>query len=107
MDAARPTIAASLTASGTAGILGCPLPKGASLSGRSHGAGGDDDHPTETYAVEAPAQEIVGFYEREMEQAGWHKTPVSSELLLYFVKEEETVGVLIDREGGFFTLMGS
>jgi hypothetical protein len=42
-----------------------------------------------------------------MEQAGWHKTGVSSEHLLYFVKDDETVGVLIDREGGYFTLMGS
>jgi hypothetical protein len=107
VDAARPAIAAELVASGTAGILGCPLPRGASLSVRSHGSEGVDDHPTETYAIAAPAQEIVGFYEREMEQAGWHKTGVSSEHLLYFVKDEETVGVLIDREGGYFTLMGS
>jgi len=107
VDAARPAAATRLAASGTAGILGCPLPHGASLSGRSHGSDGIDDHPTETYAIEAPAQEIVGFYEREMERSGWHKTPVSSELLLYFVKDDETVGVLIDREGGFFTLMGS
>jgi len=95
------------TASGTAGILACPLPPGASLSVRSHGSDGVDDHPTETYAIEAPAREIVGFYEREMERAGWHKASVSSEFLLYFVKDDETVGVLIDREGGFFTLMGS
>ena len=107
VDAARPAVATRLAASGTAGILGCPLPQGASLSGRAHGSDGSDDHPTETYAIEAPAQEIVGFYEREMERSGWHKTQVSSELLLYFVKDDETVGVLIDREGGFFTLMGS
>jgi hypothetical protein len=108
VDTARPVSAADLVASGTAaGILGCPLPRGASLSGRSHGSEGVDDHPTETYAIAAPAQEIVGFYEREMEQAGWHKTGVSSEHLLYFVKDDETVGVLIDREGGYFTLMGS
>ena len=99
--------AAVAAASGTAGILGCPLPQGASLSVRSHGSDGIDDHPTETYAIEAPAQEIVGFYEREMERAGWHKADVSSEFLLYFVKDDETLGVLIDREGGFFTLMGS
>jgi len=107
VDAARSAVATRLAAAGTAGILGCPLPQGASLSVRSHGSDGSDDHPTETYAIEAPAQEIVGFYEREMEQAGWHKTTVSSEFLLYFVKDDETVGVLIDREGGFFTLMGS
>jgi hypothetical protein len=108
VDTARPSIAVSLAASsGTAGILACPLPQGASLSGRFYGSGGADDHPTETYAIDAPAREIVGFYEREMERAGWQKTMVSSELLLYFVKDEETVGVLIDREGGFFTLMGS
>jgi hypothetical protein len=107
VDTARPKVAAGLAVSGTAGILACPLPKGAALSGRSHGSGGSDDHPTETYAIEAPAHEIVGFYEREMERVGWQKTMVSSELLLYFVKDEETVGVLIDREGGFFTLMGS
>jgi hypothetical protein len=107
VDVARPVSAAGLTAAGTAGILGCPLPQGASLSGRSHGSDGIDDHPTETYAIDAPAQEIAGFYEREMERSGWHKTLVSSELLLYFVKGEETVGVLIDHEGGYFTLMGS
>ena len=107
VDAARSPVATRLTASGTAGILDCPLPPGASLSVRSHGSDGVDDHPTETYAIEAPAREIVGFYEREMERAGWHKAAVSSEFLLYFVKDDETVGVLIDREGGFFTLMGS
>ena len=107
VDAAASAAATRLAASGAAGILGCPLPQGASLSGRSHGSDGIEDHPTETYAIEAPAPEIVGFYEREMERAGWHKTLVSSELLLYFVKDDETVGVLIDREGGFFTLMGS
>lgn len=107
VDAARPSAAALLVAPGRAGILDCPLPQGASLSGRSHGSAGVDDHPTETYAIEAAAPDIVGFYEREMDRAGWQKTSVSSELLLYFVKEDETVGVLVDREGGFFTLMGS
>lgn len=107
VDTTRSAVAARLVAAGTAGILACPLPQGAALSGRSHGSAGSDDHPTETYSIEAAAHEIVGFYETEMERAGWHKTAVSSELLLYFVKDDETVGVLVDREGGFFTLMGS
>jgi len=107
VDVAPSIASAGLTTAGIAGILDCPLPQGASLSGRSHGSEGVDDHPTETYAIEAPAHEIAGFYEREMERSGWHKTQVSSELLLYFVKGEETVGVLIDQEGGYFTLMGS
>ena len=96
-----------LVAAGHAGILACPLPQGAALSGRSHGPAGSDDHPTETYAIQAQAAAIVDFYEREMERAGWQKSAVSSDLLLYFVKDDETVGVLVDREGGFFTLMGS
>ncbi len=107
VDVAPSIASAGLTAAGIAGILDCPLPQGASLSGRSHGSEGVDDHPTETYAIEAPAHLIAGFYEREMERSGWHKTQVSSKLLLYFVKGEETVGVLIDQEGGYFTLMGS
>jgi hypothetical protein len=107
VDTSRPAAATGLAASGSAGILGCPLPQGASLAARSHGSAGSDDHPTETYAIEAPARAIVGFYEREMQRAGWHKTGVSSEFLLYFVRDDETVGVLIDREGGSFTLMGS
>jgi hypothetical protein len=97
----------SLAASGDAGILGCPLPRGAALSGRSHGSDGAEDHPTETYAIDAPAQEIVGFYEREMERAGWRKSFAASEFLLYFEKGDRTVGVLIERRGGLFTLMGS
>jgi hypothetical protein len=104
---AQPTPASLLAASSDAGILGCPLPRGASLSGRSHGSEGAEDHPTETYAIDAPAQEIVGFYEREMERAGWRKSFAASEFLLYFEKDDRTVGVLIERKGGLFTLMGS
>ncbi len=107
VDAGKPAVTALLAASGSAGILGCPLPQGASLAGRSHGSAGNDDHPTETYAIEAPAREIVGFYEREMERAGWQKALVSSQFLLYFVKDDETIGVLIEPDGGSFTLMGS
>lgn len=105
--AARPALTALLAAPGSAGMLGCPLPQGASLAGRSHGSAGSDDHPTETYAIEAPASVIAGFYEREMERAGWQKALVSSELLLYFVKDDETIGILIEPDGGSFTLMGS
>jgi hypothetical protein len=107
VDAGNPAVVALLADSGSAGILGCPLPQGASLAGRSHGSAGNDDHPTETYAIEAPAREIAGFYEREMQRAGWQKALVSSEFLLYFVKDDETVGVLIEPDGGSFTLMGS
>jgi outer membrane biosynthesis protein TonB len=96
-----------LDRSSAAGILGAPLPQGASLAGRSHGASGTGDHPTETYAIEAQPSEILGFFEREMESAGWRKVFVSSEYLLYFEKDERTVGVLVDRQGGLFTLMGS
>jgi hypothetical protein len=99
--------ASSLPAAPVAGILGCPLPRGASLSIRSHGAAGADDHPTETYAIQAPAHEIVGFYEREMERAGWRKSFAASEYLLYFEKDDRTVGILVERKGGLFTLMGS
>ncbi len=106
-SAEKPAAASALAASSDAGILGCPLPRGASLSGRSHGAEGAEDHPTETYAVDAPAQEIVGFYEREMERAGWRKSFAASEFLLYFEKDDRSVGVLIERKGGLFTLMGS
>jgi SH3-like domain-containing protein len=106
--AAKPAAAARpLAPAGTAGILGCPLPEGASLSARSQGADGAGDRPTETYAIEAPARAIVGFYERELERAGWRKTFLSSEFLLYFEKEHRTLGVLVDRAGGLFTLMGS
>ena len=71
---------------------------------RTEGAG---DQPTETYAIDAPAREIIGFYEREMERAGWRKSFAASEFLLYFEKGDRTIGVLIERKGGVFTLMGS
>ena len=96
-----------LAPAGSLGILGCPLPAGATLAGQSHGAAGRDDHPTQTYEIPAAASDIVGFYESEMERAGWRKSFVSSEHLLYFVKEDRTLSVLIEREGGTFTLMGS
>jgi hypothetical protein len=96
-----------LTPAGSIGILGCPLPAGATLAGQTHGAAGHGDHPTQTYEIPAAASDIVGFYESEMERAGWRKSFVSSEYLLYFVKEDRTLGVLIEREGGTFTLMGS
>jgi SH3-like domain-containing protein len=96
-----------LQRSGASGILGAPLPLGSSLAGRTHGAAGSDDHPTETYAIEAQAAEIVGFFERELASAGWRRTFVSSEYLVYFEKDDRTIGVLVDRKGGLFTLMGS
>jgi hypothetical protein len=96
-----------LTPAGSLGILGCPLPAGASLARQSHGAAGHGDHPTQTYEIPAVASDIAGFYEGEMERAGWRKSFVSSEYLLYFVKEDRTLGILIEREGGTFTLMGS
>ncbi len=104
---AKSARASALDASGGAGILGCPLPRGAELSSRSPGSAGAGDHPTETYAIDAPAREIIGFYEREMERAGWRKSFAASEFLLYFEKDDRTVGVLVERKGGLFTLMGS
>ena len=99
----RPLVARA----GGLGIFGSPLPAGAKLAGQSHGAAGSDDHPTETYEISAGAGDIVGFYEREMERAGWRKSFISSEFLLYFEKDDRTLCVLIERDGGTFTLLGS
>jgi len=97
----------ALTPAGGFGIHGSPIPEGARLAGQSYGVGGRDDHPTQTYEIPAAATDIVGFFEREMQRAGWRKSFVSSEFLLYFVKEDQTLGILVEREGGTFTLMGS
>ena len=104
---AAPGAGPALAAAAATGMLGCPLPSGASLAGSSHGVGGSDDHATQTYKVRAAARAIVGFYEREMQRAGWQKSELSTEYLLYFEKGERTLGVLVDRNGNAFTLMGS
>jgi hypothetical protein len=97
----------ALAPAASAGILDCPLPKGAALAGTSPSASGGAERATETYSIRAPAREILGFYEREMGRSGWRKSELSSQYLLYFEKGERTVGVLVDRNGGGFTLMGS
>jgi hypothetical protein len=88
-------------------MLGCPLPRGASLAERSTGEKGGDGVATETYRIPASAHAIAGFYEREMRRAGWRKAAFSTEHLLYFERAGRTVGVLVSRDGGGFTLMGS
>jgi len=105
--AGPPAPVAPALAATKAGLLDCPLPKGAALAGSSPSASGGGEPATETYSLRAPAQEILGFYEREMERSGWRKSELSSQFLLYFEKGERTVGVLVDRNGGGFTLMGS
>ena len=93
----------SLAASGRTGLLGVPLPTGASLTERTRGNPAEYIDPSETYAISATADDITAFFEREMPKAGWYKS--TSGLFIEFLKGDLVVGIYVSENK--FTLMGS
>jgi len=106
----KPPIEASATnlePSGKAGLLGTPLPVGATLVERTAGDPQFGTDPREQYRVKASASEIAAYFYGEMPKAGWLKDGSSSEGYLFFRKDGKMIVVIINCNGGTFTLMGS
>jgi hypothetical protein len=96
-----------LVASGEKGLLGIPLPVGARLVSRKSGDAVAGQDPSETYQISANATEIASFFTSELIRSGWLKEGISTSTGLIYRRGELMIGVLIKRDGGSFTLMGS
>ena len=106
----RPPPAATksaLQSSGRRGLLGAPLPSGATLTERQAGNPAAGRDPSERYTLSASASEISAYFTREMVKAGWAKDGTSTQYALFFTKGNLMLGVLINGKGGTFVLMGS
>jgi hypothetical protein len=103
----EPPVASGLQPSGRTGLLGAPLPQGATLTERAAGDPAAGVDPRERYQISASAAEIAGFFRREMPRAGWQRDGASTATALFFSKGRLMIGVLINSRGGTFTLMGS
>ena len=107
VNAPPPARATDLQASGESGLLGAPLPVGAQLLERTPGNPAAGVDPRERYSISASAAAIAAFFRRQMQAAGWARDGTSTETVLFFQKGRLMLGVLIGRDGGTFTLMGS
>lgn len=104
---ALPPTATRLAVSGRTGLLGAPLPEGARLIERTAGDPAEDRDPRERYAISASAAEIMDFFNEAMPKAGWAKDGQSRPTGAFFRKGNLMIGVLTNRDGSTFTLMGS
>jgi hypothetical protein len=100
-----PTEASALERSGKTGLYGVALPKGAKLIDKRAGTAKDD--PSEKYEIDASAAAINSFFSAELPKQGWAKEGTSEETALFFRKGEILLGVLMDSDGGSFTVTGS
>lgn len=103
----RTPIAEALPIASKRGLLGAPLPRGAILTSQTPGDVSSGSDPTQTYRIDASAEALADFFLREMPRHGWLKDGASRESILIFQKDDLVVGIIIEREGGSFTLMGS
>jgi hypothetical protein len=106
-NAPAPARTTGLRPSGRTGLLGTPLPEGAMLLERKPGNPAAGRDPSERYSIPASAADIAAFFSREMPDAGWAKDGSSTEFILLFRKGKLMIGILINREGKTFSLMGS
>ena len=107
VNAPPPADLSSLKASGRTGLLGAPLPEGTQLTEQTPGNRAAGRDPYEGYAISATAVDIADFFNRVMPEAGWAKDGTSTETTLFFQKGNLVLGVLINSDGGSFSLMGS
>ena len=96
-----------LESSGLTGLLGVPLPKGATLINRTPGDPAVEQDPTEKYEISASDADIAAYFRSEMIKSGWLKRGGSTEYILLFVKGKKMIAVFINSPGGTFSLMGS
>lgn len=99
--------AAALQSSGATGLLGAPLPVGATLTERRPGDSASGADPAEQYAIAASAADIAAFFDTAMPAAGWVKAADSTPTSMYFEKGNVVLGVIMKSRGNSFTLMGS
>ena len=107
---AAPSVSApvpDLKPSGATGLLDAPLPAGAVLLDRTAADPALSRDASERYSISGNAAAIAAFFNREMTRAGWTRDPTSTETALFFEKGRYVLGVLMNRRGGTFTLMGS
>ena len=89
------------------GLMGVPLPEGAKLIDRKNADPKSGRDPSERYSISSSAEDVRGFFLREIPLAGWKKDGSSQDFALFFQKGKLLIGVLISRDGKTFTLMGS
>lgn len=89
------------------GLLGVPLPEGATLIEQQPGDPSAGRDPSQGYAIAETAADIEGFFNQAMPRAGWAQDGISTHTALIFRKNNLVIGVLINSNGGKFTLMGS
>ena len=95
-----------LRASGQTGLLGAPLPDGARLLERTRGNPAEYIDPTETYSIEATANDIDLFFKHEMVNAGWFISHSGGPIIdIEFEKDDYILQVYI--RDNRFTLLGS
>lgn len=102
-----PSGASRLAASNRTGLLGVPLPEGAKLIQQRAGDPAAGRDPSQRYAISASAAEIIAFFSEVMPAGGWAKDGPSGPTSAFFRKGNLMIGVLTNRDGGTFTLMGS
>ena len=100
--------ARGLGLSGQRGLLNVPLPEGARLIESVPGDPAQGIDPREEYEIDAPVGDIISFFDREMPKVGWARDGVQPfDTGRFYIKGRLMIGVLSNRDGGTFTLMGS
>ena len=100
-------VSVTLAVSHEKGLLGAPLPEGARLLERHPGDPASSRDPSERYSLSASADELAAFFDRAMPMVGWTKQGTSTSTALIFRKGPLMLGVIINSNGGAFSLMGS
>jgi hypothetical protein len=96
-----------LKKSGSTGLLGVPLPKGAVLISSFPGNRAKFEDPRETYQIDATDEQLRSFFRREMPSLGWVLGPNSSDNFLIYSWNHQMVGVNINKKDDTFWLWGS
>jgi len=102
-----PPASVTLAVSREKGLLGAPLPEGVKLVERQPGDPASGRDPSERYSLSASADELAAFFDWAMPMVGWAKEGTSTSTALMFRKGPLMLGIIINRNGGAFTLMGS
>lgn len=93
--------------SGKSGLLGVPLPKGVKLIEKKQADPSRGADPRERYEIDAQAADILIFFEYKMNTAGWTKDGPTIGTTMFFIKNNSMIGIIVNKNGGTFTLMGS
>ena len=97
----------TLNASGLKGLLGVFLPEGAGLTMRTSRDAQSMRGPSEDYSIDASAENILAFFDKETRAAGWERLPQDLKYSRLYRKGKLQLSVLADAKGGSFKLTGS